>query len=184
MLTLESMLEQKLNELKLTNVLVVREKKICFEDSVENRCVDGLVWDHNTMALPVTLDPLGCESIIRHLNGTNNKILSNLHYNKTSTLLEDHYFQEILEQYQTPFTVYQDKDWNYDPSKNPYHNCPAHHQFESNLVSWRFEVSEIELTYGDTEYVMIIDKQNLPFCFANKPLKLLLLLFGFAMIFA
>ena len=29
------------------------------------------------------------------------------HYKKTFTLLEDHYFQERLEQYQTPFTVYQ-----------------------------------------------------------------------------
>ena len=33
--------------------------------------------------------------------------MNNLHYNKTFTLLEDHYFQERLEQYQTPFTVYQ-----------------------------------------------------------------------------
>ena len=40
-------------------------------------------------------------------NGTNDKILNNLHDNKTFTLLEDHYFQERLEQYQTPFTVYQ-----------------------------------------------------------------------------
>ena len=57
--------------------------------------------------------------------------MNNLHYNKTFTLLEDHYFQERLEQYQTPFTVYQlnkmytgtftfmpnDKNWIYDPTK-------------------------------------------------------------------
>ena len=86
--------------------------------------------------------------------------MNNLQYNKTFTLLEDHYFQERLEQYQTPFTVYQlnkmytgtftfmpaDKNWIYDPTQNPYHNCPAHHQFEVNLVSWRLEISEIELT--------------------------------------
>ena len=47
-------------------------------------------------------------SNIQHiLNGTKNKILNNLHYNKTFTFLEDHYFQEHLEQFQTPFTVYQ-----------------------------------------------------------------------------
>ena len=101
------------------------------------------------MPLPVTLDPLECKNIIRHLNDTNYTILNNLHYNKTFTLLEDHYLQGRLEQFQTPFTVYQpnemytgtftfmpaDKDWIYDPNKNPYHNCPAHHQFEVNLVS-------------------------------------------------
>ena len=73
--------------------------------------------------------------------------------------MEDHYIQERLVQYQTPFTVYQlnklyictftfmpaDKDWIYDPTKNPYYNCPAHHQFEVNLVSWRLEISEMNL---------------------------------------
>ena len=71
--------------------------------------------------------------------------------------MEDHYFRERLEQYQTPFTVYQlntmytgtfafmpvDKDCSNDPLKNLYHNCAAHHQFEVNLVSWRLEISEI-----------------------------------------
>ena len=56
------------------------------------------------MPLPVTLDPLECKNIIRSLNGTNNKILNNLHCNKTFTLLEDHYFQERLEQFQIPLT--------------------------------------------------------------------------------
>ena len=102
--------------------------------------------------------------------------MNNLHYNKTFTLLQDHSFQEPLEPNQTPLTVYQlnkmytgtftfipaDKDWIYDPSKNPYHHCPAHHQFEVNLLSWRLEVSEIELTNDDTENVMIIDGHNLP----------------------
>ena len=84
-----------------------KERKICFQGSVKYRRVDGTVWNHNTLPLSVTLDPVECKNIIRHLNGTNDKILNNLHYNKTFTLLEDHYFQERLEQYQTPFTVYQ-----------------------------------------------------------------------------
>ena len=89
---------------------------------------------------------------------------------KTFTLLEDHYFQERFERYQTPFTVYQlnkmytgtftfmpaDKNWIYDLTQNPYHNCPAHHQFEVNLVSWRLEISEVELTYDGTANVMIM----------------------------
>ena len=134
------------------------------------------------MSLPVTLDPLECKNIIIHLNGTNNKIINNLHYNKTFTLLKDHYFQERLEQYQTPFTVHPlnkmytgsyifmpaDKDWTYNPTKSPYHNCPAHHQFEVNLVSWLLELSEIELTNADTEnVVMIIDGHTLPCYFAD-----------------
>ena len=110
-----------------------KERKICFQGSVKYRRVDGTVWNQNTLPLPVTLDPAKCKNIIRHLNGTNDKILNNLQYNKTFTLLEDHYFQERLEQYQTPFTVYQlnkmyagtftfmpaDKNWINDPTKNP-----------------------------------------------------------------
>ena len=84
-----------------------KERKICFQDSVKYRRVDRTVWNHNTLPFPVTLDPLDCKNIIRHLNGTNDKILNNLQYNETFTLLEGHYFQERLEQYQTPFTVYQ-----------------------------------------------------------------------------
>ena len=103
-----------------------------------------------------------------------------LNYNKTFTILEDHYFQEQLERFQTPFTVYQynkmytgtftympaDKNWIYDPLRNPHHNCPAHHQFEVNLVSWRLAISEIELTYDDTQNVMIIGGNTLPCSFA------------------
>ena len=48
-----------------------------------------------------------------------------------------------------------DKNWIFDPTQNPYHNCPAHHQFEVNLVSWRLESSEVELTYDDTSNDMI-----------------------------
>ena len=51
------------------------------------------------MPLPVTLDPLECKNIVRHFNGTNNKILNSLQCNKTFTLFEDHYFQERLEQF-------------------------------------------------------------------------------------
>ena len=158
-----------------------KERKICFQGSVKYRRVDRTVRNHNTLPLPVTLDPLECKNLIRHLNGTNNKILNNLNYNKTFTLLEDRFFQERLEQYQTPFTVYQlnkmytgtftfmpaDKNWMYDTTKNPYHKCPAHHQFEVNLVSWRLEISEVELTYNDTANVMIIDGHTLPCYFAD-----------------
>ena len=101
------MSEQKLNALKPTNVSPMpKGKKTCFQGSVKYRRVDRTVWNHNTMPLLVTLDPLECKNIIRHLNGTNKKISNNLHYNKTFTLLEDHYFHERLEQFQTPFTVY------------------------------------------------------------------------------
>ena len=113
----------------------MKERKICFQGSVKYRRVDRTVWNHNTLPLPVTFDPLKCKNIIRHLNGLNNQILHNFHYNKTFTLLEDHYFQERLEQYQTPFTVYQlnkmntgtftfmtaDKNWIYNPTQSPYH---------------------------------------------------------------
>ena len=162
-----------------------KERKTCFQGSVKNRRVDGTVWNHNTIQLPVTLDPLECKNIIRHLNGTNDEILNNLQYNKTFTLLEDHYFQERLEQYQTAFTVYQlnkmctgtftfmpaDKKLIYDPTQNPYHNCPSHHQFEVNLVSWRFEISEVDLTYDDTANVLIIDGHTLPCYFADGSCK-------------
>ena len=47
-----------------------------------------------------------------------------------------------------------DKDW-------------THHHFEVNLVSGRSEVSEVELTYGDTKNVMNIDGRNLPCLFAD-----------------
>ena len=158
-----------------------KERKICFQGSVKYRRVDRTVWNHNTLLFPVTLDPLECKNFIRHLNGTNDKILNNLHYNKTFTILEDHYFQQRLEQYQTPFTVYQlnkmytgtftfmpaDKNWIYDPTQNPCHYCPAHHQFEVKLVSWRLEISEVELTYDDTSNDMIIDGHTLPCYFAD-----------------
>ena len=158
-----------------------KKQEICFQGSFKYRRVDRTVWNHNTLPFPVTLDPLECKNIIRHLNGTNDNILNNLQYNKTFTLLKDHYFQERLEQYKTPFTVFQlnkmytgtftfmpaDKNWIYDPTQNSYHNCPAHHQFEVNLVSWRLEISEVGLTYDDTANVMIIDGHTLPCYFAD-----------------
>ena len=58
-----------------------------------------------------------------------------------------------------------DTDWIYDPTRNSYHNCPAHYQFEVNLVSWRVEIPEMDLTYDDTE-IMIIDGHTLPSYFA------------------
>ena len=110
-----------------------KERKVCFQGSVKYGRVDRTVWNHNTLPLSVTIDPLECKNFIRLLNGTNNKILKNLHYNKTFTLLEDHYFKERLERYQTPFTVYQlhkmytgtftfmpaDKNWIYHSKPLP-----------------------------------------------------------------
>ena len=98
------MLEQKLNALTLLNVSLMPKKK-------------GKIASKVQLNIVVMIEPYGttkhyhflleCKNIIRHLNGTNNKILNNLHYDKTFTLLEDHYFQERLKQYQTLFTVYQ-----------------------------------------------------------------------------
>ena len=62
-----------------------KERKNCFQGSVKYRRVDRTVWNHNTLPLPVTLDPLECKNIIRHLNGTSDKILNNLQYNKIFT---------------------------------------------------------------------------------------------------
>ena len=70
-----------------------KERKVCFQGNVKYRRVDRTVWSHNTMPLPITLDPLECKNLIRHLNGTDNKILNNLNYNKTFTLLEDTTFK-------------------------------------------------------------------------------------------
>ena len=154
-----------------------KERKICFQGSVKNRRVDSTVWNHNTLHLPITLDPLECKNFIRHLNGTNNEILNNFIYNRTFTISEHHYFQEKLEQYQTPFTVYNfnkmytgtftymtaDKLWLFDPKNNLFHNCPAHNQFEVNLLSGRLSVSEVELTFDDTENLMVIYRHAVPY---------------------
>ena len=40
-----------------------KERKICFQGSVKYRRVDRTVWNHNTLPLPVTLDPLECKNI-------------------------------------------------------------------------------------------------------------------------
>ena len=40
-----------------------KDRKICFQSSVKYRLVDKTVWNHNTMPLPVTLDPLECENL-------------------------------------------------------------------------------------------------------------------------
>ena len=41
-----------------------KESKICFRGSLDYRPFDRTVWNHNTMPLPVTLDPLEVEIII------------------------------------------------------------------------------------------------------------------------
>ena len=50
-----------------------------------------------------------------------------------------------------------EKTWIYDPKSNHFHNCPAHNQLEVNLLSWTLSVSAVELTYDDTENLMVID---------------------------
>ena len=81
-----------------------------------------------------------------------------------------------------------DKNWIYDPTRNPYHNCPNHYQFEGNLVSWRLENSEVELTYDETENVMIsMDIRHpaiLQMDSVNQQPNFFPLLFGLVMIFA
>ena len=179
----EFMFEQKLNVFALSNArhMLKKKEKFAFKVTLNIDVLMEMFGNNNTMPLPITLDPLECKNLIRHLNGTDNKMLNNFNYNKTFTLLEDHYFQEQLERLQTPFTVYQfnkmytgtftympaNKTWIYDPLRNPHHNCPAHHQFEVNLVSWRLAISEIELTYDDTQNAMIIDGHTLPCYFAD-----------------
>ena len=60
-----------------------------------------------------------------------------------------------------------DEFWIYDPTNNPLQNCPAHNQFEVNLLSWRVSVSEVEFTYDDTETLMAINGRALPCYFAD-----------------
>ena len=45
-----------------------QKEKFAFKGSVKYRRVDRTVWNHNTLPLPVTLDPLECENIKGHLN--------------------------------------------------------------------------------------------------------------------
>ena len=59
-----------------------------------------------------------------------------------------------------------DEEKFYDLLKNSLHNCPAHHQFEVTLLTWRLSVSEKELTYDGTE-IVITDGHTLPCCFAD-----------------
>ena len=74
--------------------LCKKERNSCFQGSVKYRRVDRTVCNNNKMALPVTLDPFECKNFIRHLNGTNNKVLNNFKYIKTFTLLEDHFLKK------------------------------------------------------------------------------------------
>ena len=55
-----------------------KERNVGFQGNVKYRRVDRTDWNHNTMPLPITLDPLECKNLIRHLIGTDNKILNNL----------------------------------------------------------------------------------------------------------
>ena len=64
-----------------------KERKICFQGSDKYRRVDRTVWKNNTLPLPITLDPLECKNLIRHLNGANNQIINTFSYNLTFTLL-------------------------------------------------------------------------------------------------
>ena len=52
----------------------------------------------------------------------------------------------------------------YYPVQIPLHTCPAHHQFEGNLISWRLAISEID----NTEIVIIIDGHTIPWHLADR----------------
>ena len=60
-----------------------------------------------------------------------------------------------------------EKSWIYDPKTNLFHNCPALNQVEVHLLSWRLSLFEVELTYDDTETLMVIDRHALPYYFAD-----------------
>ena len=105
----------------------------------------------------------------------------NFDFSKTDSLLEDHYLQEKLKQYQILFIVYQNieyytstfivlpanKEWLSDSLNTPPQNCPSNHQFADNLIRWRLSIFELELTNDDTENVVSIDGQILPCYFAD-----------------
>ena len=60
------------------NVRVKAKRVNAFKCEVyakKGRRVDRTVWNHNTLPVPITLDPLDCKNLIRHLNSPNNKIL-------------------------------------------------------------------------------------------------------------
>ena len=61
----------------------------------------------------------------------------------------------------------EDKTLIYEQKTNHFHNCPAHNQFEVNLLSWRFSVSKVEPTYDDTENLIVIDGHAVPCYFAD-----------------
>ena len=46
------------------NAYAKKERKVCFQGSVKYRLVDRIVWNHNTLPLLVTLDPLECKNIM------------------------------------------------------------------------------------------------------------------------
>ena len=94
-----------------------KEQKICFQGSAEYRRVDPTVWNHNTLPLPINLDPNPLSQFINIIQ---------------CILVLSHTCQQT--------------NWIHDPKDNPFHNCPAHHQFEVNLLSCRLSVSEVELT--------------------------------------
>ena len=84
-----------------------KERKICFQSNIDVLIEPfGIIIRCHFLLHSILLN-VRSSDLIRHLNGTDNKILNNFNYNKTFTLLEDHYSQEKLERFQTLFTVYQ-----------------------------------------------------------------------------
>ena len=75
----------------ITNLTVSRYD--CAHVLIER--VDRTIWNHNTMPLPATLDPLECKNVIGHLKGTNNNLLNNLHYNKLSHFWKSITFKNV-----------------------------------------------------------------------------------------
>ena len=56
-----------------------KERKICFQgSSVKIGRVVRTVRNHNTMPLPIALEPLECKNNIRHLNGNKKQNIKQL----------------------------------------------------------------------------------------------------------
>ena len=104
MLMPDSLLKQKLNVIKLLNAkrMPNRKERFVFKALLKINVLLQLFG----IITPVTLHPLECKNLIRHLNGSNDKILNNLHNSTTFTRLEDLNCEEKFEQFQNPFTVH------------------------------------------------------------------------------
>ena len=62
----------------------------------------------------------------------------------------------------------------FNPLNNSLQGCPDHHQFGIPLINLRLTVSQVQLTYSDTENKNMTDMVSLSYSFADcicKPLQ-------------